>query len=215
VKRFWKTQAWSLLLAMVLAIGWAQAVGAQTYNHAQAQASDPATVAAAFLAIYASDPEGTLALMTDDAVAAIVPPPPGTSGVWSGKEQLRQWNAFRGQQAASVQVIAGPQVEGNKVTMTVTVLVNDFRKWGLGPVEHTYEIVVEDGKVKSFTAIMAPSERAKVQAAAAAYFAANPPAGMPRTGQYQLLLLFVLFTAGALAVVAGLYARIRGLLNYR
>jgi hypothetical protein len=182
-------------------------VAAARLAYEQAQASDPATVAMTFLNSLPGDPEATLALMTDDAVATIIPPPPGTSGVWSGKEELRQWSAFRKGQASSIQVVGSPQVEGNKVTLKVMIDTNNFRNWGVGAVEHTYEIVVEGGKVKSLTSIMAPSERERVQAAAAAYLAANPPTGMPRTGG-PLILPFI-FAIGMVTLIAGALLRRR------
>jgi ketosteroid isomerase-like protein len=173
----------------------------------QAQATDRATVATTFLNSLPGDPEVTLGLMTDDAVARIVPPPPGTSGVWSGKEELRQWNAFRKGQASSIQVVGSPQVDGNKITLKVMIETNNFRNWGVGAVEHTYEIVVEGGKVKSLTSTMAPSERDRVQAAAAAYLAANPPTGMPRTGGPPILPF--IFAIGTVMLMAGAALRRR------
>lgn len=85
------------------------------------------------------------------------------------------------------------------------VHTNDFRNWGIGPVEHTYEAVVEGGKIKSFDAIMAPAERERVATAANAYFAANAPAGMPSTGlEQRSTLLLLLVGLGILEVVSGL-----------
>jgi hypothetical protein len=217
MKRFAKTQAWSLLLAIGLTIAWAQAALAQPANHAQAQATDPASVAVTFLTGFPGNPEATLDLMTDDAMATIVPPPPGTSGIWSGKEQLRQWNVFRKQQAASIQIVGSPQVDGSKVTIKAMIDTNNFRNWGVGPVEHTIEIVVEGGKVKSYTSMMALAERDRVAAAARAAQSqsqSQAPAGMPRTGQDQALLLAVLFIVSALALVAGLYVKVKGLRSY-
>jgi LPXTG-motif cell wall-anchored protein len=173
----------------------------------QAQASNLASVATTFINSLPGDPEATLALMTDDATAKIVPPPPGVSGVWSGKEELRQWSEFRKGQASRIQVVGSPQVDGNKVTFSVMIETNNFRNWGVGAVEHTYEIVVEGGKVKSLTSTMAPAERGRVQAAAAAYLAANPPAGMPRTGEPSILPF--IFAIGMIMLMAGALLRRR------
>lgn len=163
-----------------------------------AQQGQLSAVALAFLNSFPGDPEATLALMTDDPVVSITPPPPGTSGVWSGKEAVRQWNAFRKTQASSIRVVGSPQVEGNKVTLKAMIDSNNFRTWGTGSVEHTIEIVVEGAKVKLYTSIMAPAERERVAAAARAAWA---PTGMPRTGGQQPVPFSLLLALSMLTMI--------------
>jgi ketosteroid isomerase-like protein len=175
---------------------------------AAAQAYNLVAVVDAFLAALQNNAAAGLALVADDAVVRVVPPPPNTpNGTWSGKEQLRQYMDFSVMQDSTIERIGSAEVEGDKVTMTVMVLVNDFRQWGIGAVEHTVEAVVQGGKIKYFTFIMAPSERGRVAAAAQAYVAAHPPAGMPRTGGELPVPLLVLVVMGVLAALGGLGLR--------
>jgi len=180
------------------------AAAAQAYEAAQKVA-----VVDAYLANL-DNVEAEMALIADDAVIRIIPAPPNTpNGVWSGKDQVRQYFEFAKMQNPTVERVGSPKVEGDTVTMTVMVLVNDFREWGIGAVEHTYVAVVQGGKIKSFTFIMAPSERDRVAAAAGAYFAAHPTAGMPRTGGEQPVPLSLLLALGIVAALIGLSLRRR------
>jgi hypothetical protein len=149
-----------------------------------AQASDPASVADAFNKA-ALDPQAELGMVTDDVMITVVPPPPGSPGVWSDKAQAQAFFEFVKGQNVHRELAGSWQMTGDKVTGTVMVTNNDFANWGVGAVQHQLEFVVQDGKIKSFTSIMAPSERPRVMAAAQAYQSAHPaqaPAGMPRTG---------------------------------
>src|SRR5438045_3213382 len=95
-----------------------------------AQTTDPVAVVDAFRAAIGHDVEAGLALVADDAVISIVPPPPNTpGGVWRGKEQIRQYLEFGIMQDTKVERVGSPTVVGDTVTMTVMVLVNDFRQW--------------------------------------------------------------------------------------
>lgn len=167
------------------------------------QATDPVAVADAFHAAQKNNAAAGLALLADDAVVRVVPPPPNTpNGTWTGKEQLRQYMEFSVVQDTTIERIGSAQVEGDKATITVMVLVNDFRQWGLSAVEHSVEVVVQNGKIKSYTTTMALAERDRVRAAAEAYFAANPPAGMPRTGGEQSVSGSLLITLAMLAMLS-------------
>jgi hypothetical protein len=190
------------------------AAAAQAYAAAHPapapQATDPAAVADAYLA-EVGNPEAQLAMVTDDITLRIVPPPPGTPGVWSGKAQARGYFEFSKSQNPRDQRVGAWQVSGGNVTGTVMVTVNDFVKWNVGAVQHQYEFVVQDGKVKSFTANMALAERPRVQAAAQAYAAAHPapaPPGMPTTGQ-PLDMLPLLGGMGLLLLTLGAAVRRR------
>jgi hypothetical protein len=174
------------------------------------QATDPAAVVDAYLAGN-GNPEAQLNMVTDDFTIRIVPPPPGTSGVWSGKAQAAGYFAFAKSQNPRVQRVGAWQVSGANVTGTVLVTVNDFLKWNVGAVQHQYEFVVQDGKIQSLTATMALSERPRVAAAAQAYAAAHPapaPPGMPTTGQ-PLSILPLLGAMGLLLLTLGAAVRRR------
>jgi hypothetical protein len=177
---------------------------------AAAQTTDPVAVVDAFRAAVGHDTAAGVALVTDDAVVSIVPPPPNTSGVWTGKEQVRQYLEFSVMKNGVHERKGDARVEGDKVTMTVMVLNDDFRQWGIAAVEHTYDAVVQGGKIKSITITMAVAERARVRAAAEAYMAAQggqPPAGMPRTGGEQSLPFLLLTAISMLAALVGLGLR--------
>lgn len=180
-------------------------------GRASAQADDPVTVLTNFFNARAADANAALAMVTDDVVIQIVPAPPGTTGVWTGKQEVGMYLQFSQRQLISLERVGEPQVDGNKVTMTYMVYVNDFRMWGLGPVRHTFEGVVEGGKVKSLISSIVPEERQRVADAARAFAQsqgqAQAPAGMPRTGAGQDALFQVLALVAALAAVAGLTVR--------
>jgi hypothetical protein len=179
--------------------------------HIFAQASDPASVADAFNKA-ALDPQAEIGMVTDDVMITVVPPPPGSQGVWSGKTQAQAFFEFVKGQNVHRELVGSWQVTGDNVTGTVMVTNNDFANWGVGAVEHQLQFTVQDGKIKSFNSIMAPSERQRVMAAAQAYQAAHPaqaPAGMPKTGagdQSEGLQLGLLLAALCL-VTTGIVVR--------
>src|SRR5688500_15075861 len=173
-----------------------------------AQETSPLSVVTTYIREYPGN--AALEFFSDDAVVRIVPPPPGTSGVWTGKEEIRTGLFPFGQsQNTRPEIIGSPVVEGNKVTVRVMVQTNDFKRLGVGRVEHTNEVVVEGGKIKSFTSTMIPSERERIAAAVAARQAqaGQPPAGMPRTGDEQPMPYFLIIMSGMLAALVGLALR--------
>jgi len=177
-----------------------------------AQTTDPVAVVDAYRVATGHDVEAALALVADDATFTTVPPPPGTPGKWTGKEQIRQLLEFTVVMNAVHERVGSATVDGDKVTMTVMILNNNFRKWGIGAVEHTYEAVVQGGKIKSLITTMSPSERPRVAAASQAYEqaqAGQPPAGMPRTGGEQPVPLSLLVAFGMVAALIGLDLRRR------
>jgi hypothetical protein len=190
------------------------AAAAQAYAAAHPapapQATDPAAVVDAFLAGF-GNPEAQLNRVTDDIMIRIVPTPPGAPAVWSGKAQAAGYFGFAKSQNPRDELVGAWQVSGGNVTGTVMVLVNDFVKWNVGPVQHQYEFVVQDGKIKSLTATMALSERPRVAAAAQAYAVAHPaaaPPGMPTTGQ-PVGMLPLLAAMGLLLLTLGAAVRRR------
>src|SRR3954447_24258916 len=89
---------------------------------ASAQTTDPVAVVDAYRVAIGHDVEAALALVADDATFTTVPPPPGTPGRWTGKEQIRQLLEFTITQNAVHERVASAQVDGDKVTMTVMIL---------------------------------------------------------------------------------------------
>jgi hypothetical protein len=187
-----------LALGLVLALSIVPAAAA----HPALQATDPTALADAYLA---GNPDAQAPLLADDAVLRIVPAPLGTTGVWSGKEQVASYLDFSRSQEPRTERVGSWQVSGDHVSGTVMVTVNDFRKVGLGAVKHQYDFVIQGGKIKSVTATVDASELPRVQAAFEAYAAAHPvaaPPGMPTTGAPQALLP-LLIAMGMLLLTLG------------
>ena len=210
MKRFAKLWVCSLTLTIAIAFGSGQA--------AVAQSTDPASVMIAYARAFPGD--AALELFRDDAVVRIIPPLPNTSGVWTGKDEIRQLLQFAKSQNASMEIIGSPQVEGNKVTARTMNHSDLFRRLGVSPVEHAYEVVVEDGKIKSLMAAITPAEQARIAAARQAQSGqpsvpATAPApaagsiGMPRTGIVATLPLFGAAALSIVSIVAGVVLRRR------
>jgi hypothetical protein len=206
MSRFIYRWAARLALGLALAVGLVPLAAA----HPASQDGDPAAIANAYIAAL-GHPEVQITMVTDDVTLQIVPPPPGTPGVWSGKAQAAGQLAFAKSQNPHVDLVGSWQVTGDHVSGTVLVTVNDFRKWGVGAVQHQYDFVVQNGKIKSWTGTKAEFERPRVQAAAQAYAAAHPapaPVGMPATGEPQALLP-LLIAMGMLLLTLGAALRRR------
>jgi hypothetical protein len=184
-KSAWKwIRVAGLALAATLAFYSAKSAGAQSQG-----GSDPAAVAAAFESAVGSDVEIALGLLSDDATLRIVPPPQGTSGLWAGKEQLKEALKYSKEHAVRRQIVGAPQVQGNTVTYVATVSNDVFQRLGVAPVRFSTEVVVEGGKIRSYASIILPDEQGRVAAAAAkaqqtgaAPGTSAGTAGMPRTG---------------------------------
>src|SRR4051794_22768991 len=86
MRRFSKTWVRSLALAGVGLL----MVSMASQRGVSAQTADPVAVVDAYRVAIGHDVEAALALVADDATFTTVPPPPGTPGRWTGKEQIRQ-----------------------------------------------------------------------------------------------------------------------------
>jgi LPXTG-motif cell wall-anchored protein len=170
-----------------------------------AQATDPESVIRALgAARNAGDAEGAAARFADDAALTVQPPPPGTSGVFRGKDQIRallQGDSVTHFHTEQVNF----QVTGDKVTWDSTVTNDTLRKLGLASAVYRHDAVVQGGKIRSFTATMAPDSLAKVQAAMAAQQAQQ----LPKTGEPSWPVYALLLALGGSSVLAGLGLRFR------
>ena len=177
------------------------AITAASSSTVFAQESDPASVMGAFNDA-ATDPEAAMQYLADDVTIRIIPPPPGQSGVWTGKE-ARGFLEFTKAQDVRRELVGTWSVDGNTVSGTVMVTNKDFTAWGVAPVEHTLEAVVEDGEIKTWTSIMSPGERERVGAARSA----QQPGSMPSTGaggSAGSSDTYSMFVLGGLALALGL-----------
>lgn len=198
----------AFVLGTVLVLGLTDVAGAQN-----APPNDPAAVLSAFeRAAFANphDLDAALGMFAADGVLRIVPPPPGTTGVWTGREQIRQGLQYGSEHKVQRANVGSPQVDGNTLSTTAMVTNDFFAAWGVAPVEHSTELVVEGGKIKAYISTMVPAERERVAAAARAFQArqaAAPPVALPSTGVTPILPLAA---ATALVVlIAGVALRKR------
>src|SRR6476659_9053911 len=94
---------------------------------AQAAQTDPTSVLMAFEQAVGTNVDAAVALVTDDAVLKIVPPPAGTTGLWTGKDQVQQALEYSLAHKVSRQIMGTPQVDGNKVTALAMVTNDAFQ----------------------------------------------------------------------------------------
>jgi len=166
-----------------------------------AQGTDPeSTLRALGDALVAKDIDGALALLADDAVVTVIPPPEGTNGVFTGKEEIRVW--YEQLVAWNFEAeFSNFEVEGDKATWSTKAWADPFRALGIAPLEYAAEGVVQDGKVKSYTDTMTADSVAKLQAAMAQSL---PDTGIPPATQ----TLPLGFTVAALLLIGmGLVVR--------
>lgn len=163
---------------------------------AYAQETDPAGVLSNLAdALNAGNVEAAVELVADDAVLTFVPDLTG-SGPIQGKDQIRAW--YEGLVAQNIYVEPSDlKVDGDKVTWSNKVWMDDFEALGIAPVEYTGEGVVQEGKIQSYTEEMTDASLAEFEAAMAALPATG---GTPRAA----VLLPSLSITGLLLVALGL-----------
>jgi hypothetical protein len=138
-----------------------------------------------------------LSYLADDAVVQIVPPAPGTSGVFSGKGEIRGWyETVVGQNG--VTVLTDCQVDGETVTCVNTYAEDSFKSMGIDSVVAEWVAVVRDGKIQSYTYTMSDESLAAVMAAMA-------PQAMPVTGGMAFPIYAVAAALGGLIGIGGLF----------
>jgi ketosteroid isomerase-like protein len=131
---------------------------------------DPVRLLEDFDAAWNAHDEGAvLDFFIDDAVAKLVPPPPGEPAAYRGKEEIRSFVRrhmpgfhvdSRDHQAA------GHQEEvGDRVIWEATVASDYFRRLGADEVEGTAEAIVKGGKIESYTFSLSQQTLASMQRA--------------------------------------------------
>jgi ketosteroid isomerase-like protein len=156
-----------------------------------AQESDPISTVDAWVAtLNAGDIDGALSYLVDDAVVTIVPPAPGTSGVFTGKEEIRGW--YEGTVGEhGVTTLSDCQVDGETVTCVNTYSGDSFTSMGIESVVAEWVAVVRDGKLQSYSWTMSDESLA-------ALMAAMPPEAMPETGGMAVPVYAVMAILGGL-----------------
>jgi hypothetical protein len=162
-----------------------------------AQEPDPMSIINAWLeALNAGDIDAALSYLADDGVVQIVPPAPGTSGVFTGREEVRGWyETVVGQNG--VTTLSDYQVDGETVTCVNTYAEDSFRSLGIDSVVGEWVAVVREGKLQSYTFTMSDESLA-------ALMAAISPSVMPETGGSALPIYAVVAILGGLIGVSGL-----------
>jgi ketosteroid isomerase-like protein len=148
----------TLLLAMVLGL-----FGASTAAVAQ-EMGPAAVVEEVYAAVSANDIEGAVALLADDAVLTLVPPPEGLDGAFVGKEEIGAWFESLAAENGRFE-FSDVSVEGNTATMKLTFYSDFFDNAVAGPAEFDGAAVVQDGLWKSVSWVFTPEFVAEMDAA--------------------------------------------------
>jgi len=162
-----------------------------------AQGPDPMSIINAWVeALNAGDIDGALSYLADDAVVTIVPPAPGTSGVFTGKGEIRGWyEGIVGEHG--VTTLSDCQVDGETVTCVNTYTGDSFTSMGIDSVVAEWVAVVRDGKLQSYSWTMTDESLA-------ALMAAMPPEAVPVTGGTAVPLYAAVAVFGGLMCTGGL-----------
>jgi LPXTG-motif cell wall-anchored protein len=174
-----------------------------------AQPQDPGSVFGAFEAAFnAHDEEATLILFADDGVVRTSPPSPGTTGVFSGTDQIRAWLRGSLAQGNVHEESSSIQVVGNTVTALSSTATDALTQLDASPAESNVEVVVQAGRIQSMTRAGTPQWVAKLQAGLAKVQVApaQAPSALPRTGDAPTPIAAAL-GLGAVLLVAGLALR--------
>jgi len=193
----------------LLGIAFAVAMFLTLVGPAQALAqstADPRAVVDAFdAALNAGNVEATVALFAPDAVIR-------TQGrVYAGTGQIRA--LFTELVAQHIRFdSADHKVTGDTETHTATVSRDDWRNLGIAWLDASAEVVLQAGKIRTFTVTYTPDSLERLQAAQAraggpraqaSPVPAQIPTALPRTGEVASPI-GLLMTVGGGLVVAGL-----------
>ena len=126
---------------------------------------DPITIIAAWVeALNAGNMDDALSYVADDAVVTIVPPSPGTSGVFAGQAEIRAWYEAMGGQHG-VTTLSDCRVDGETVTCVDTYAEDSLRSIGLDSVAAEWVAIVREGKLQSYTFAMTDESLKEMTAA--------------------------------------------------
>ncbi len=147
----------TLFLAMVLFLGWQGAGPA----HAQDDPSIPThqdvetVVRSAGAALSAGDAQAFAGYYANDAVYVALPPPPGTTGVFAGRDALVELATGVAERNLRVE-FTDFHVDGDSATFTALITEDNFTAVGVAPIEFAGTATVQDGTIMAETLIMRP-----------------------------------------------------------
>jgi hypothetical protein len=167
-----------------------------------AQAMTPEEVVTTMIeAENASDLEAQVALFADDAVYAVLPPPPDMPEPIVGTDAIRARRAHvaavNGESSTEI-----TQVDGNIVTTLSRYSDDGIKSMGLDYIEGVEEYVIEDGKITSYTWTMTDESLAELMAA-------MPPEALPESGGTTLPIYAIALTLGGLAILGSVGVALR------
>ena len=113
----------------------------------------------------AHDVAAIMRFIGDDSVVTFTPPPPGESGVYRGRDEIRRFveTHLPGFHVDS----RSHQVVGDSVSWLATAAADSFRQLGLDQVVFDCTAAIRGGTITSFAVKMTPETLAKLQAAQA------------------------------------------------
>ena len=169
---------------------------------AAAQVGDAVAVKNAFdRAMDVRDVDAALATFAPDARFTT---PGGT--VLTGTAQIRAYLQQLVADNYRAEVLETRSPAPDTVFSRGNIALDQFRRLGLASVEATAEVVVQGGRIVSFTTALTPAAAARLQAAQAAA-AQRPPAQLPRTGSAPPVPTPIALALGTALLTAGLARR--------
>ena len=126
-----------------------------------APASPAAIIEAVYAAVEAQDLDTAGALLADDVVLVLIPPPPGTNGTFIGKDAVLDWYANLNRNNFAIE-LSNVEESGNRVTLTNLTWVDDLP---IAPVEFDGTGIVQNGLVKTLSWTITPATMAQLAAA--------------------------------------------------
>ena len=116
----------------------------------------------------AGDVEGALALLADEAVIQLVPPPmEGDDGIFTGKEEIRAWYEILASLHGAGE-LSNVSVEGDQVTAILTYTDDSLKQIGVESIDNEWVVTLQDGKIQGYTATLTEASLAELLAAMAA-----------------------------------------------
>ncbi|MEZ4727762.1 MAG: ester cyclase [Caldilineaceae bacterium] len=129
-------------------------------------AGTEAVIRSIIAAINTGDIDAALTLVAEDAVITLLPPPPGTKGVFIGKDEIRGW--WQSYVAGNGHTEFNDfHVFGNRAVWTAGVEDDLFTSLGIGTLTFDGVGVTQDGLLKSYTWNMSKESQTRLGAALA------------------------------------------------
>ena len=127
----------------------------------------------------AGDVEAALALLTDDAVIQLIPPPmEDHDGIFSGKAAIQEWY----ENLASLHgagEISNVQVDGDQVSALLNYTDDSLKDIGVDSIDNDWVVSIQDGKITGYIATMTEESTVLLMDAIAAMSPPPEPTAAP------------------------------------